>query len=219
MKSRHRTKASWSSRAARQSSQPVTACARREDKVRPPSIIQQQSYPLLPQLPSQTLLFRKRNWALSPRTLVAIGNTCLSSKQPLCRRHQSRSCRAPGTPRDALTPRCRAVLPLLSAASAVDPFSRRRWTQSTWPFMIASISGVLWGGDGLALCWAQVLPSSLPHHPAMQPQRNTETNSLAVDVHDIGDVCPLPAVYQEVQGISIPVGSWRQQKKRVTNPH
>lgn len=42
-----------------------------------------------------------------------------------------------------LTPRCSAVLPLLSAASTVDPFSSKRWTQSTWPFVIANINGVL----------------------------------------------------------------------------
>lgn len=57
------------------------------------------------------------------------------------------------------------------------------------------------------------------HHPETQPQRKAQENSLAVDVHDIGDVCPLPAVYQEVQGISVPVGSCRQQRKGVTNPH
>lgn len=131
-------------------------------------------------------------------------------------------------PRDALTPRCRAVLPLLSAASAVDPFSSRRWTQSTWPFMIASISGVLQGGEaagrrvGLEISCVQALPSlPCPSCPARgltlchtDPKRNIRTNSLAVDVHDVGDVCPLPAVYQEMQGISVPVGSWRQHTRK-----
>lgn len=70
-------------------------------------------------------------------------------------------------PRDALTPRCRAVLPLLSAASAVDPFSSRRWTQSTWPFMIASISGVLQGAEAAGL--GNQLRSSTALSPLSQP--------------------------------------------------
>lgn len=71
---------------------------------------------------------------------------------------------------------------------------------------------------GLEISWVQVLPSlPCPSHPASgltpchtDPERNIQTNSLAVDVHDVGDVCPLPTVYQEVQGISVPVGSCRQ---------
>lgn len=47
----------------------------------------------------------------------------------------------------SLTPRWRAVQPRRSAASAVDPFSSSRCTQSTWPFMMASISGVLQRGQ------------------------------------------------------------------------
>lgn len=127
-------------------------------------------------------------------------------------------------PRDVLTPRCRAVLPLLSAASAVDPFSSRRWTQSTWPFMIASISGVLQGGEAAGLGnqpRSSIAPSPLSQPPRKgltpchtEPKRNIPINSLAVDVHDVGDVCPLPAVYQEVQGIGVPVGSWRQRRRK-----
>lgn len=83
--------------------------------------------------------------------------------------------RAPPGRRDALTPRCSAVLPLLSAASAVEPFSSRRWTQSTWPFMIASISGVLRGegrgssgesglGNQLGCSAALSCPPATPRH-------------------------------------------------------
>lgn len=164
------------------------------------------------------LHLRKGKWALSLRTLAARETTCFVLQAASAQEDEQKL----QGPRDALTPRCRAVLPLLSAASAVDPFSSRRWTQSTWPFMIASISGVLQEGEAAGL--GNQLRSSIALSPLSQPPRKGDPvphrshrkhpNSLAVDVHDVGDVCPLPAVYQEVQGISVPVGSWRQGTRK-----
>ena len=106
------------------------------------------------------LLQQKKPPACSPSSLRAGG------------RAEAAGLPARPGPRGALTPRCRAVLPLLSAASAVDPFSSSRWTQSTWPFMIASISGVLrgkrqqggewaWKSAGFEYCPLSPAPATL----------------------------------------------------------
>lgn len=63
--------------------------------------------------------------------------------------------------------------------------------------------------------WDSLTPSLLvacglhtcPRQHGLPPQRPLG-NSLAMDVHDVGDVSPLPAVNQEMQGIRVPVGSW-----------
>lgn len=233
MKSRHRTKASWSSRAARQSSQPVTACGQERGAGGQTSSFNQLMTELAPSSTassSNTALQEGKRGSFTQDS-HGNGNHLLVLQADPTQEAPKQKMEGSGHPpgrRDALTPRCSAVLPLLSAASAVEPFSSRRWTQSTWPFMIASISGVLHGvgGEaavgrvGLAISWAAALPSPAPPPPHDTSPEKPRPHSLAVDVHDVGDVRPLPAVYQEVQGIGVPVGSWgRRARRGVTHTH
>lgn len=183
MKSRHRTKASWSSRAARQSSQPVTACGQERGAGGQTSSDQLTTEPA----PSSTAPSSNTALQEGKRGSFTQDSHC-KQKPPPCppSRPHAGGPRAEAVglwaPRDALTPRCSAVLPLLSAASAVEPFSSRRWTQSTWPFMIASISGVLHGGERQqrgewagAISWAPALPSPAPATPQHIPGESPAT--------------------------------------------
>lgn len=79
----------------------------------------------------------------------------------------------------------------------MDPFSSSRWTQSTWPFMMASISGVLRRGQEKG----EGLQGQEKLHPAPGP------HSLSIGIHDICDVSSFPTVDQQVQGISVARGS------------
>lgn len=79
----------------------------------------------------------------------------------------------------------------------MDPFSSSRCTQSTWPFMMASISGVLQRGqeNGEGLAGMGTLHPTPGQH------------SLSIGIHDICDVSSFPTVDQQVQGISVARGS------------
>lgn len=79
----------------------------------------------------------------------------------------------------------------------MDPFSSSRCTQSTWPFMMASISGVLQRGQGKG----EGLVGLGTLHPTPSP------HSLSIGIHDIRDVSAFPTVDQQVQGISVARGS------------
>lgn len=180
MKSRHRTKASWSSRAARQSSQPVTACGQERGAGGQTSSFNQLMTELAPSSTassSNTALQEGKRGSFTQDS-HGNGNHLLVLQEDPTQEAPKQKMEGSGHPpgrRDALTPRCSAVLPLLSAASAVEPFSSRRWTQSTWPFMIASISGVLRGegrgssgesglGNQLGCSAALSCPPATPRH-------------------------------------------------------